>query len=385
MVVHIITRLAMGGAQQLVYEITRRMHQSNRDVVIFTGLSDPKKSLSALDNKILEAVFREKISVEVIPSLNDKISLISDLKSLYMICKLLRKHKPSVVHIHSSKTGILARLACKLLNVKKVIYHVHGWSFSRARGAVRMFYIFLEKLFYYLTDKYIFVCKQDMIDFISCGGNTQIKIKSYIIYPGAEFLRLDKQEKFRTELRKKLGYSYSDHVVGTVGRLDFQKNPQIFVEIASSYSKIDSEAKFLWIGKGDYKEDLKNHIDQLGISDRFLLPGYIEEVEPYFSVFDTFVITSRYEGLPVTILKALACGIPVVGFNINGINDLSKKFSLVNGVEPYSIEEFATKLINAKNMKKSRNKIIKKETEYVRENFNLDRMYDNILKVYDSV
>tara|TARA_B100001971_G_scaffold208580_1_gene230628 strand:- start:278 stop:1405 length:1128 start_codon:yes stop_codon:yes gene_type:complete len=375
----------MGGAQQLVYEIARRMHQSNRDVVIFTGLSDPKKSLSALDNKILEAVFREKISVEVIPSLNDKISLISDLKSLYMICKLLRKHKPSVVHIHSSKTGILARLACKLLNVKKVIYHVHGWSFSRARGAVRMFYIFLEKLFYYLTDKYIFVCKQDMIDFISCGGNTQIKIKSYIIYPGAEFLRLDKQEKFRTELRKKLGYSYSDHVVGTVGRLDFQKNPQIFVEIASSYSKIDSEAKFLWIGKGDYKEDLKNHIDQLGISDRFLLPGYIEEVEPYFSVFDTFVITSRYEGLPVTILKALACGIPVVGFNINGINDLSKKFSLVNGVEPYSIEEFATKLINAKNMKKSRNKIIKKETEYVRENFNLDRMYDNILKVYDSV
>ena len=67
----------MGGAQQLVYEIARRMHQSNRDVVIFTGLSDPKKSLSALDNKILEAVFREKISVEVIPSLNDKISLIS--------------------------------------------------------------------------------------------------------------------------------------------------------------------------------------------------------------------------------------------------------------------------------------------------------------------
>ena len=375
----------MGGAQQLVYEIARRMHQSNRDVVIFTGLSDTKKSLSALDNKILEAVYREEIPVEVIPSLNDRISLISDLKSFFKICALLRCYKPLVVHIHSSKTGILARMVCKLLNIKKVIYHVHGWSFSRSIGLSRKLYLWLEKLFYILTTKYIFVCNQDMIDFIKLGGNIKIKEKSHIIYPGADFFELDKQKQFRTDLRKKLGFSDNDHVIGTVGRLDYQKNPKIFIEIASSYSKIDNDAKFLWIGKGAYKEDMEKHINELALSDKFILPGYVDNVEPYFSVFDTFVITSRYEGLPVTILKALACGIPVVGFNINGINDLSKKFSLVNGVEPYSIEEFATKLINAKNMKKSRNKIIKKETEYVRENFNLDRMYDNILKVYDSV
>ena len=124
----------MGGAQQLVYEMARRMHQSNGDVVIFTGISDTKKSLSALDNKILEAVYREEIPVEVIPSLNDRISLISDLKSFFKICALLRCYKPLVVHIHSSKTGILARMVCKLLNIKKVIYHVHGWSFSRSIG-----------------------------------------------------------------------------------------------------------------------------------------------------------------------------------------------------------------------------------------------------------
>ena len=375
----------MGGAQQLVYEIARRMHQSNRDVVIFTGLSDTKKSLSALDNKILEAVYREEIPVEVIPSLNDRISLISDLKSFFKICALLRCYKPLVVHIHSSKTGILARMVCKLLNIKKVIYHVHGWSFSRSIGLSRKLYLWLEKLFYILTTKYIFVCNQDMIDFIKLGGNIKIKEKSHIIYPGADFFELDKQKQFRTDLRKKLGFSDNDHVIGTVGRLDYQKNPKIFIEIASSYSKIDNDAKFLWIGKGAYKEDMEKHINELALSDKFILPGYVDNVEPYFSVFDTFVITSRYEGLPVTIFKALACEIPVVGFRINGINDLSDQYSSVYGVEPYAIVEFVKKLVEAKSMIKTRMELIKKEAEYVREYFNLDRMYVNILKVYDSV
>lgn len=375
----------MGGAQQLVYEIARRMHRSNREVVIFTGLSDTKKSLSARDNKILEAVYREQIPVEVIPYLNDRISFISDLIAFVRLCKMLRVYQPSIVHIHSSKTGILARIACKLLNVEKVIYHVHGWSFSRSIGFSRKFYLWLEKLFYTLTTKYIFVCKQDMIDFINLGGNSQIITKSHIIYPGADFLEPDKQKRFRTELRNKLGFSDSAHVVGTVARLDFQKNPQIFSEIASNYSKIDSDAKFVWIGKGVYRNEVKRQIEKLELSDKFVLTGYIDEVEPYFSVFDTFVITSRYEGLPVTVLKALACGIPVVGFCVNGINDLSHQFSSVYGVEPYAIGEFVKQLVNAKIMIKTRNEIIKKETEYVREYFNLDRMYDNIIKVYDSI
>ena len=236
-----------------------------------------------------------------------------------------------------------------------------------------------------MTKIYIFVCKQDMIDFINWGKIPQIKEKSHIIYPGADFLTPDQQKRSRIEIRNKLGFSDNDHVVGTVARVDFQKNPQIFVEIANRYSKIDSAAKFLWIGKGIYRSDIKRQIDKLGLSDKFVLPGYVDEVESYFSVFDTFVITSRYEGLPVTVLKALACGIPTVGFRVNGINDLSNQFSSVYGVEPNAIGEFVNKLIYAKKMIISGNERILKETKHVKEYFNLDRMYDNIIKVYDSI
>ena len=375
----------MGGAQQLVYEIARRMQKSNREVVIFTGLSDSVKSLSAQDNKILELVYNKGIPIEVIPYLSDKISFINDLKSFLKICVLLKRYKPSIVHIHSSKAGILARLACWVLNVNKVIYHVHGWSFSNPRGFSPKLFLQLEKLFYFLTTKYIFVCKKDMTDFIDLGVNTQIKAKSNIIYPGADFIEPVKQEQFRTELRNKLGFNENDHVVGTVARLDYQKNPQIFVEIVNNYSKLDDDAKFLWIGKGALESKIKSQIMKLGLYDKFVLTGYVENVEPYFSVFDTFIITSRHEGLPVTIIKSLACGVPSVGFQINGINDLSDQFKSVYGVEPYSTDEFVKQLIEAKRMIKTSKTLIKKEAKYVREYFNLDKMYHNIIKVYDSI
>ena len=91
MVVHIITRLAMGGAQQQAFEIVKRMHQSGKDVIIFTGLSDMKKSLSAKDNKILNLIKNDNIPVEIIPTLNDRISLLNDFKSLIRIYFLIIK------------------------------------------------------------------------------------------------------------------------------------------------------------------------------------------------------------------------------------------------------------------------------------------------------
>jgi glycosyltransferase involved in cell wall biosynthesis len=385
MVIHIITRLAMGGAQQLVFEIANRMHQSKKKVTIFTGLSDTKKSLSGRDNKILDMVYKEQIPVEIIPSLIDRISLIHDLKALIGLCIMLRKYKPSIVHIHSSKAGILARIACRLIGVKKVIYHVHGWSYGRATGFSRSFYLLLERIFYYLTTKYIFVCQQDMIDFIKLGGNPRIRSKSCVIYPGASFLNSVQKNHYRSKLRRKLGFSDADHVVGTVARMDFQKNPQIFVKIASRFADVCNNARFLWIGKGVYKIEIENLIEKSGLSDKFVLPGYIDEADLYFSVFDTFIITSRYEGLPVTPLKAIACGIPVVGFCVNGIKDLSIRFKQFFGVDSDDIDEFVQQLINAKKMFEEEKEMLDREGGYVRNSFNIDSMYGDIIKVYESI
>jgi glycosyltransferase involved in cell wall biosynthesis len=384
MVVHIITRLAMGGAQQQAFEIVKRMHQSGKDVIIFTGLSDMKKSLSAKDNKILNLIKNDNIPVEIIPTLNDRISLLNDFKSLIRIYFLIKKYNPSVVHIHSSKTGILGRLASVFLNIKKIIYHVHGWSFSSSTGLNQKLYLFLEKTFYYITTDYIFVCEQDMIDFIDLGGNKNIKNKSHVIYPGCDFNDIKSIEKTKKSLRNKFGISNKDHLIGTVARLDFQKNPQIFVEIANKYLKKDSNAKFMWIGKGGSLIEVKKLIHKYGISDKFILPGFVDDIEPYFSIFDTFVLTSRYEGLPVTILKGLACEIPIVSFQINGVNDLSKQFKSVYGTKPFVIDDFVENLILAKKIINESPELIKNEAMVIRKKFNMNMMYNNILRVYEK-
>jgi glycosyltransferase involved in cell wall biosynthesis len=372
----------MGGATQLVYDITQRMHNSGQNVCIFTGLSDEQRSFSAKNNRILENVRVAGIPVEVCPFLQHRISPLNDLRALLWITRRLWKRKPGIVHIHSSKAGILGRLACKLAGIQRVIFHVHGWSFSRSRGVVRRVYLALEHVFYRLTTEYIFVSRQDILDFIQLGGNPNIESKSHVIYPGANFLSPENGQVHRQNLRRQLGLGDGDHVVGSIGRLDYQKNPQMFVTIAQEYAKIDPTAYFIWIGEGDEREEVEKLINTLNLSDRFLLPGYVEDVEPYYHIFDTFALTSRYEGLPLAVIKALASGTPVVEFLSNGMVDLNAQFRSVLGVPPGDVNHFVKQLKNAQLMLTEELDVLEEEAEYVRENLNIDRMYEAVMAVY---
>jgi len=372
----------MGGATQLVYDITDRMYSSGNDVCIFTGLSDEQRSFSAKNNRILEDVKAAGIPVEVCPYLQHRVSPLKDLLALLWITRRLKKRKPDIVHIHSSKAGILGRLACKFAGIQRVIFHVHGWSFSRSHGLVRRVYLALERAFYWLTTEYIFVSRQDILDFIQLGGDPDIESKSHVIYPGADFLSPEIGKTYRENLRGQLGFLDKDHVVGSIGRLDYQKNPQMFVRIAYEYVKINPDAYFVWIGEGDEREEVEKLISTFSLSDRFLLPGYVEDVEPYYHVFDTFALTSRYEGLPLAIIKALASGTPVVEFLSNGMIDLDVRFRSVLGVPPGDVNHFVKQLKNAQLMLTEARDVVEQEAEYVRENLNIDRMYEAVMAVY---
>jgi len=173
---------------------------------------------------------------------------LNDLLAIFWLIRNLRELQPSIVHIHSSKAGILGRIACKIAGVDRVIYHVHGWSFSSASGFIGKIYLILERLFFYLTDHYIFVCRQDLINFIDFGGNKKIKNRSSIIYPGANFTPATDNISNRRTLRKSLGLNEDDFVIGAIARLDYQKNPLFFFRFAAFYAKINKDVKFLWIG-----------------------------------------------------------------------------------------------------------------------------------------
>lgn len=384
MVIHLITRLPMGGATQLVFDITKRMHESGEEVLILTGVADAA-SLSAKNNRVLEQVYAAGIPVAVCPYLRDRISTPNDLRALFWLCAKLRMHRAAIVHIHSSKAGILGRLACRVAGVKRVIFHVHGWSFSRSRGLARKLAFLLERAFYHLTDAYVFVCRDDMLEFVRMGGNRGIETKGRVIYPGTVFLSEDERRRHRRELRARLGFTDGDFVIGSIGRLDYQKNPQAFVPIAKRYSEADSTARFIWIGEGRDRGEVEGLIERAGLSGRFTLTGFVEDAEPYFGVLDTFVLTSRYEGLPLSVIKALSCATPVVGFLVNGMNDLHTKFESVLAVAPGDSEAFVKGLATARAMLGTARSMLESEARIVRERMNGDRMYDAIVELYASM
>jgi len=372
----------MGGATQLVYDITRRMHESGQDVLILTGLSNKDTSLSAWNNRILEHVYKAGIPVEVCPHLQHRITPVNDFRALLWLTAKLREHRQAVVHIHSSKAGILGRLACRLAGIERTIFHVHGWSFSSARGMTRRIYLELEKAFERLTTAYIFVSRQDMRDFIQFGGNPRIKSRSHVIHPGTDFGPLENASARRGELRAAFGFADHHHVVGNIGRLDYQKNPQLFVAIAAKYAEVHPDARFVWVGEGVERGDVERHIDRLNLSDRLILTGFVEDVDPYYHMFDTFALTSRYEGLPLAVIRALACGTPVVEFLSNGMIDLDERFRSVLGVPHGDVDGFVRQLELARTMSVTHRPTLDGDARWVRDNLSLDRMYEAIMKVY---
>ncbi len=158
----------------------------------------------------------------------------------------------------------------------------------------------------------------------------------------------------------------------------------MFVTVAHEYAKINPDARFVWIGEGDERNEVVRVIDSLDLSERFLLPGYVEDVEPCYHMFDTFALTSRYEGLPLTVIKALASGTPVVEFLSNGMIDLNERFRSVFGAPPGDVVEFVRQLDNARLMLAAETDVLEEEARFVRENLNRDRMYEAITKVYAS-
>lgn len=381
MIIQLITRLSMGGAQQMACNLANELNDSGEEVVVITGLSSERSS-AGRNNILLSEVTDKGYPLEVIKSLTDNISILKDFISFVRLIILLRTYQAEAVHIHGSKVGILGRCAILFFPKTRAIFHVHGWSFSRSKRLSGRFYLLLEKALYYITDDYIFVCNQDIEDFIQLGGNKNIKQKSQVIYPGASFEGSSSLTPRRKNLRSMLNISENDHVIGNIARLDDQKDPLSFVEVAKELLSISNKNyKFLMIGSGSLENEVKSLVKFYNLEDNFIFTGFVNEVESYFKIFDAFVVCSKYEGLPITAVKALASKSPVFSFMINGMIDLSKLYTSVHLVNDRSTKEMALMIEKELNNTDLTN-ILEQESILVKKEFSFRNMFSKTKSIY---
>jgi glycosyltransferase involved in cell wall biosynthesis len=249
--------------------------------------------------------------------LREKIAPLDDVIVLFQLVRLIRRERFTVVHTHSSKAGFLGRIAAWLCRTQVIVHTIHGFPWhdfmSRRRRGI---YIALERLVRPMTHAFFAVSPQVAREAVEVG---MARPTSVFVVPSA--VALD-EIPYRSDplVRAALGIPADVPVVGTVGRLDFQKAPLDFVRMAASIRTSHPEARFVWVGEGNLLEEAQAEARRLGVE--IIFTGFRDDAARIASSFDVFVISSLYEGLGRSLSEAMASGRPVVATAVNGVVDI---------------------------------------------------------------
>ena len=291
-------------------------------------------------------------------------NVFKNVKAIKNLVDLMKSKNYYFVHCHSPIGGIAARIAGKITDTR-VIYTAHGFHFYKGAPLKNwLFFYPVEKFLSKYTDTLITINKEDY-NF----ANKKLKAKNFTYIPGVGIdcnrfknLNIDVEKK-RTELRLDI----NDKVIISVGELNDNKNQQAIIK---ALSKINNRnIKYLVCGVGPKEKELKQLRESLGLNDQVIFLGYRDDIPELLKISDIFVFPSIREGFPVSVLEALASGLPLVTSNIRGINDYAENGITGFHYEPNDVEGFATgitKLVNDE-------KLYKRISAY---NFDLAQEYD---------
>lgn len=327
-ILQVITKGDWAGAQRVVYEICKYVKERENDhIEIEVALGDHGILVEKLENL--------GIKVFVLENLKRSINPFVDIKGYRELKKIISKQNYDVVHCHSTKAGILGRLAAHRLHVNKVLYTVHGfWPVFQYKGIKRKLATIVERFMIARTTDMVFISKSDIE--ISKTLGLYSSSKSRLIYNSISILA-----QCKATLRAELNLQNDMRIIGNLSRVDKVKNPFLFVEIAKEYFNHyrNDKAIFVWIGEGPLTHSVRALVCKYNLEDKILFIGFRDKGEEYLADFDLLFMTSIWEGVPITILEAIELKVPILASDVGGIRECIGK----NHV--YSLGEDSQKII----------------------------------------
>lgn len=309
---HVITRLIVGGAQENTLLTIKGHLEKGHENILVTGFSPGR------EGKLLENAQYGDFPVVEFPDLVREISPIHDLKAYFALKKFFRENKFDCVHTHSSKAGIIGRLAARAAGVPVVVHTVHGQAFHPYQSRLKnRLFIFLERFAAKYCDK-IFAVAQAMID--QCvAAKVAPEEKYMVVYSGMDTAAFDRAKRDE-KLRQSLGIPADALTVVTVARLFAQKGYEYVIPAAEKVLKTHPHVHFLFVGDGPMYDSLTAELKEKNILDHFHFAGLVppDQVASYIAQADLLWHLSLHEGLPRAVVQALAVGIPAIGFALDG-------------------------------------------------------------------
>jgi glycosyltransferase involved in cell wall biosynthesis len=275
----------------------------------------------------LESAEKQGIEIIDVPSLVRRISPINDLRALVALFRFIRKTEPHVVHTHTSKAGILGRLAAWLSRVPIVIHTPHGHVFYGHFGrSLSRIFLQMEKLLGRITHHQIALTPEEGNDYLNLGVAKSKNIS--VIHSGVDLTCFKRSATKSNPKRNELGIPPDSLVVGYVGWLIPIKGVTYLVNAMAEVVQRHPNSLLVLVGKGDEKGEeeikLRERVASLGLEDRVRFLGWRPDVDEIMGCFDIFVLPSLNEGMGRVLVEAMSAGLPIVASRVGGIPDLVK-------------------------------------------------------------
>jgi len=373
-ILYLVTQSELGGVQQYIYDLATNLRDEFNVVVAFGE--------QGKNGELAKKLEKSNVKFYELPHLKREICPTNDLLAFAEIIKLIKKVKPDVVHLNSSKISILGSLATKLANRKiKTIYTVHGWVFNEPMSnAKKLFYKYSEKFTAFFKDKLICVSEYDR----------QIAIKEKITSPEKLVTIHNGIKKInffqKDEALKILGKSKNDDskpiIIGTIANLYKTKGLEHLVQSAKILKDDKINFEIFIIGEGSERKNLEELISELELQNNVFLVGRKNDASALLKAFDIYACSSVKEGFPYSLIEAIQAELAIVSTNVGGIPEITT--DKVEGllIKPRNERELAEKIKELINNKELLDKIKQKAKEKSVKEFTLESMLKKTKSIY---
>ena len=374
---HVITRLIIGGAQENTILTCEGLAARGHDVTLISGPTDgPEGSL-------VERVRRGGYRFVESPRLVRAISPVSDAAAVAELRKLYDSIGPEIVHTHSSKAGIVGRLAAAETAVPVVVHTIHGMSFNRTQTVwMQAVFAELERVCAARTDRIISVANAMTLASLAAGVGAS---EQYVtIYSGMEVDGFDPARLDRAAARRALKVGDDRIVVATVARLFRNKGYEQLIPAMVIAGKRAPQLHFVWIGDGADRAQYERELDRQGLRERTTLVGLVPpgQLPGILRGADMLAHASLWEGLPRAVVQALMLEIPAVCFELDGAPEVVRTGETGVLVPPEDVAALADAMVWLAADGELRRRMGRAGRAAVLERFDWRRMVGEIESVY---
>ncbi len=302
-VAYILTQLELGGAQKHLLSLLERLNSERFHPILLTSakpgpLTPYAKEL--LGDRLIE-----------IASLRREVNPVLDLKAGREIFSVLQAHPVDLVHTHSSKAGIFGRWGAYRAGIKNIVHTVHGFGFTPEQPLwERRLYIGMEQRAAAVTSRIVAVSKAVIEE--GCRWNIGIRSQYEWIPCGIDI------EGFEQELK----IPSANPLVTMIACFKPQKSPLDFVRAAAKVVPDFPQVRFLMVGDGVLRSQVEKERERLNLGEKLILAGWRRDIPAILAASQVVILTSRWEGLPVTLLEAMASRKPIVATAVGGIPEI---------------------------------------------------------------